>query len=308
MPAEDEATVPFPLTAIVGHDSLKRGLMLAAVNPRIPSVLVSGERDTGKRTAAHGLAGVLPPMQALEECPVQCQPGAKELCPACRSWTGKHKAVPVRTPFVEIPISVSEQRLLGWSKGERHVAGLLAQANGGFAFMERLNLFGEPVVERVLKVMDKGEVRAGGYWPASFSLVATMNEEDGELPEELASRFAMKIWVRSLADIEERLEILRRVEAYNADPRGFASHYAREESLVREKVANARRLLERADVPKKVLAVIERVCGKVGADGKDVQAYLREAALANAVYNGRNWATVEDVAEVADFVLGHRRG
>ena len=297
---------PYPLTAIVGHQGLKRGLLLAVANPRIGTVLISGERDTGKRTAAHGLAPLLPSLEAMEECPVHCSPSAKKKCPVCEAWGDKVKPRRVHMPFVEIPISASEDKLLGTMRGGAPSPGLLPMANGGLAFMERANLFSEGVLSLVLDVRDAGKVERNGTWPAQFTLVATMNEEEGELAEELLERFSMMIHVSSLGDIEERLEILRRVEAYKSGPREFAGHYAREESAVRESLASAKRMLDRADVPKKVASIIEKVCRKVGADGETAMQNLREAALANAILDGRSWASVEDVAEVADFVLKHQ--
>jgi len=297
---------PYPLTAIVGHQDLKRGLLLAVANPRIGTVLISGERDTGKRTAAHGLAPLLPFLDAMEECPVQCSPSARKKCPVCESRGGKAKPTRARMPFVEIPISATEDKLLGSMRGGAPNPGLLATANGGIAFMERANLFSEGTLGLVLDVRNAGKIERNGAWPAQFTLVATMNEEEGELAKELLGRFSMAIHVSSLGDIEERLEILRRVEAYKGGPREFAGHYAREEAAVRERLVAARKMLDRADVPKKVTGVIEKVCKKVGADGESALRNLREAALASAILDGRSWATVEDVAEVADFVLKHQ--
>ena len=42
----------FPFTALVGQAPLQRALLLAAIDPAIGGVLVSGPRGTAKSTAA----------------------------------------------------------------------------------------------------------------------------------------------------------------------------------------------------------------------------------------------------------------
>jgi Mg-chelatase subunit ChlI len=133
-----------------------------------------------------------------------------------------------------------------------------------------------------------------------------MNDDEGELPDELRGRFVLRASAHSLVDIEERLEIIRRVEAYKAGPIEFVGHHEKESTVLRGKLAAARKLIGRADAPAKLLQAMERMTAKAGAGGK-AAANLREAAIANAVYDGRSWATMDDVAEVIDFALQHQR-
>ncbi|MFH0815390.1 MAG: ATP-binding protein [Methanobacteriota archaeon] len=297
---------PFPFTGVVGQNALKRGLLLSVVNPRITSLLLSGERDTGKRTAARGLAALLPEMDVAEGCPVSCIPTARERCPACKAASNPKSRVRARMPFVEIPISATIEKLRG-GKGNPPRPGLLSKANRGFALMERANLFSEDILKFVLDATENRKVEANGAWPTAITLIATMNDDEGELPEDLRRRFVLRASARSLSDIEERLEIVRRVEAYKAGPAEFAGHHEKESAIVRGKLAAARKLIGRADVPQKVVQAIGRVGRRVGADERAV-ANLREAAIANATYDGRSWATMDDVTEVVDFALQHQKG
>jgi magnesium chelatase subunit I len=58
-------TGPFPFSAIVGQDEMKRAMILTAIDPGIGGVLVFGDRGTGKSTAVRGLAALLPPIRAV---------------------------------------------------------------------------------------------------------------------------------------------------------------------------------------------------------------------------------------------------
>ncbi|NBT11377.1 MAG: hypothetical protein EBT24_10385, partial [Betaproteobacteria bacterium] len=55
---------PFPFSAIVGQDEMKRAILVTAVDPSVGGVLILGDRGTGKSTAVRALAALLPPIRA----------------------------------------------------------------------------------------------------------------------------------------------------------------------------------------------------------------------------------------------------
>lgn len=56
--------------------TMKRALLIAAVDPGIGGVMVFGDRGTGKSTAVRALAALLPEMRAVKGCAYHCDPNA----------------------------------------------------------------------------------------------------------------------------------------------------------------------------------------------------------------------------------------
>ena len=107
---------PYPFSAIVGQDEMKRALMLAAVDPSIGGILVFGDRGTGKSTAVRALAGLLPPMMVAGDCRYNCDPSVKSLyCARCREQeqSGKLKPRKVAVPVIDLPLGATEDRVAG---------------------------------------------------------------------------------------------------------------------------------------------------------------------------------------------------
>ncbi len=184
-------------------------------------------------------------------------------------------------------------------------------ANRGYLLIARANLLDSELLNRILDISEMGiHVSDGKHGqfthPARFNVMATMNPEDGELDQDVLERFSMAVQVQSIKDIEERIEIVRRVEAYRQDPQNFVNRNRREMDAFAARVKRARDLVNRVDMPKKVGDAMNKILGRVGQDNERARKALTEAALANAAFNDRVWATLDDVGEVGDMVLGHR--
>lgn len=304
---------PYPFTGIVGQQAMKRCLLLLAANPDIGSLLIMGENGTGKVTAASAIKQLLPPIETVMDCISNCDPrNHKQLCIECSKAAekGELEQTSIPTPFIRLPIGTSRQRIFGgFEKSGAFIPGLVAIANRGYLLMERANLQDPDYLRNILDTVERGEYKCkeGDHeyiHPASFALIATANPGDGEIDPEIMSRFNMLVTVHSIRDVEERIEIVRRVESYKDDQIAFIERSQREEEKLRKKIHKARRLLRRADIPKKTMTVIETVIKKVGSDA--ARDALIEVTKANAAIDDRQWATVEDIADVVDIVLGHR--
>ena len=137
----------YPFSAIVGQERMKRGLVLNAINSQIGGVLIRGERGTAKSTAARALAALLPNIEVVQGCRFGCEPNRPDLaCDECRERLDRDGRLDGEfrvTPFVDLPVSATEDRVVGTldiekaiQMGERHFEpGILAAANRGIHSM-----------------------------------------------------------------------------------------------------------------------------------------------------------------------------
>ncbi len=152
----------YPFTAVVGQERMCRALILNAVNPRIGGVLIRGERGTAKSTAARALAALLPDVRVVADCRFGCDPGkTSTLCTECKERVAQNEVLPVemrRTSFIDLPVSATEDRVVGTldieraiKEGERHFEpGVLAAANRGLLYIDEVNLLDDHVVDLLL--------------------------------------------------------------------------------------------------------------------------------------------------------------
>ena len=281
---------------------MKRALLIAAVDARIGGVMVFGDRGTGKSTAVRALAALLPPIAASD--------GFQDGTPR----KGK-----VAVPFVDLPLGATEDRVVGALDLERALGagvkayepGLLARANGGFLYIDEVNLLEDHIVDLLLDVAASGEnlVEREGLsvrHPARFVLVGSGNPEEGELRPQLLDRFGLSVEVRTPQDLKQRVEILKRCDAYEREPEAFAETWRKAERKTLKQIARGRDALASVTVPDAVLEYASRLCIAVGADGLRGELTLMRAARALAALDGAGVATTGHIATVAPMALRHR--
>ena len=313
----------FPFTALVGQDKMKRALVLNAVSPEIGGVLIRGERGTAKSTAARALAALLPEIEAVEGCPFGCDPHDRDrLCSYCRERLARGEALPTlrrRTRFVDLPVSATEDRVVGTldieralQAGERRFEpGVLAAAHRGLLYVDEVNLLDDHVVDLLLDsaAMGVNVVEREGIsfiHPARFILVGTMNPEEGELRPQLLDRFALCVEVRSLPDAASRVLVLERRLAYEADPAAFSAQWAPEEEALSRRIAEARRRLPGVTYTPADLQAIAELTASLEVDGHRGDLVILKTARANAAFEGRMGLTASDIVQAAEIALPHR--
>ncbi len=312
----------YPFSAIVAQDEMKLALLAVAVDPSIGGVLVFGDRGTGKSTAVRALAALLPAMRAVEGCRYRCDPGANgSMCSECRDrGNGKpFRSVTVPVPVVDLPLGATEDRVVGALDLERALSqgikafepGLLARAHRGFLYIDEVNLLEDHLVDLLLDVAASGEnvVEREGLsvrHPARFVLIGTGNPEEGELRPQLLDRFGLSVEVRTPAEIEARIEVVRRRDAFERDPAAFIASWKAEEDRVRRQVTAARKRLPSVEVPDSVREIAARLCMSLGTDGLRGELTLIRAARAIASLERRSAVTLAHVRRVAPSALRHR--
>ena len=224
----------YPFAAIVGHDNMKRALLLNAVNPRIGGVLIRGDRGTAKSTAARALAALLPDVKVVEHCRFGCDPHQPtQWCTECQESASGNESLPgiMRpTSFVDLTLDI-EQAI---QRGERHFEpGVLAAANRGLLYIDEVNLLDDHVVDLLLDsaAMGVNVVEREGISfspPARFILVGTMNPEEGDLRPQLLDRFALAVDIRGLDDSRDRVAIMERILEFASDPIAFREKWQSE--------------------------------------------------------------------------------
>lgn len=159
---------------------------------------------------------------------------------------------------MELPISATEDRVVGTmdlehalKEGEKKIEpGILAQAHRGILYVVEVNLLDDHVVDVLLDsaAMGVNTIEREGIsfsHQARFTLVGTMNPEEGELRPQLLDRFGLCVTIEGLRDAAERVEVIKRRSAYEADPAGFAARWSAESGrLASDIVAASQRYSE----------------------------------------------------------------
>lgn len=314
-------SIAFPFSAIVGQDEMKLALLATAIDPAIGGVLVFGDRGTGKSTAVRAMTGLLPEMKLVPGCPYNSAPDQPCQCEVCNPAKGKSRpqGKSSQVPVVDLPLGVTEDRVVGALDLERALVsgekafepGLLARANRGYLYIDEVNLLEDHIVDLLLDVATSGEnvVEREGLsvrHPARFVLVGSGNPEEGELRPQLLDRFGLSVEVSTPRDLESRIEIIRRREAFERDRTAFVKRWSSREGQVRAKLRRARDHLEDTDLSYEMMERITQLCIALETDGLRGELTLVRAARALAALHGDTEVTLEHVREAAPMALRHR--
>lgn len=318
------SSLPFP--AIVGQNELKRVLLAVATNDGLDGALIVGEKGTAKSTAVRGLVDLLPEQRAVADCPYGCAPDAPNLqCDDCRERDPE--AMPVETrpvPLVTLPLGATRDRVVGTLSVEDALAGaadfdpgLLARAHRGILYVDEVNLLDDHLVDVILDAAASGvnTVERDGVsvsHPAEFTLVGTMNPEEGDLRPQLRDRFALQATVEGCREIDQRVEIIDRALETDASGAGGSdgpepwTEYADETATLREELAAARDRLAEVTLPDDFKAEIADLCLEAGVDGHRGDVATARTAMTIAALEGRTTVIESDVHEAASYTLPHR--
>jgi magnesium chelatase subunit I len=318
----------YPFVAIVGQEKMKRALIFNIINPTLSGVLIRGEKGTGKSTAVRALAHILPKIQVVKDCPFNlekedpqglCAECPRKECSSVVLSGGEPEKIWREIRVVELPVGATEDRVVGTldlehalKKGEKRVEpGLLAAAHRGILYVDEVNLLDDHVVDVLLDsaAMGVNTIEREGVsfsHPARFTLVGTMNPEEGELRPQLLDRFGLCVHVEGLKDVESRVTVMERRVAFDEDPEGFCKLWEEESRALVERIEKARRLYPEVVVDRNLLFEIASYCLDVGVDGHRADIIMLKTAKTIAAFEGRKEVVKKDIEEAAELVLPHR--
>jgi magnesium chelatase subunit D len=308
----------FPFTAIVGQETLGEALLACAVDPRIGGVLVRGERGTAKSTAVRALAPLLGEVEVIAGCRFNADPLEGAACPDGPHDGGEVVRRPVA--LVELPVGATADRLLGSLDLDRALRdgvaafepGLLAAAHRGILYADEVNLLPDHLVDVLLDAAAMGRAHIereaiSVSHPARFLLVGTMNPEEGELRPQLLDRFGLSVDVAASTDPAQRVEVVRRRLAFDADPEAMRARFAADEAALAARVAGARDRLASVVLHERTLLLIAGICARLGVDGMRADIVCAQAARALAALDGDDAVGEDHVRRAARLALAHRR-
>lgn len=273
----------FPFAAICGMEKAKEAILLTLVNPFAGGLLLSGEKGTGKSTLIRS---------------------AREL---------------VDAPWVEIPISITEDRLFGSIDTEEAIRsghkkllpGLIDEADQGIIYIDDVNLLRDDLLSAVLNIREAGSYRLerdglSEERQTFFTVLAVMNPESGTLSASSLDRFGLFAEADPSYDDETRLEIIRRVLDFEKDGLAFRAKWQEETDALKKKIRDARAALSLVEVSSAMIQLAAVYTLKAHVAGHRADIYLIEAARAKAALEGRKYVLPKDLGKAAEFVLPHR--
>jgi magnesium chelatase subunit I len=318
--------LPFPFLAIVGQVEMKYSLLLALINPAIGGVLLVGPRGTGKTTAIRGLVDLVPEIPR-SLCYYGCLPddietgGIDAVCPNCATKfaMGEPLAALDKIRLVELPLNarlddvvgVVDDSITGHDRLRLH-RGILAHADHNLLLVDEVNLLADEVVDSILDAAAYGSytVRRGvtsATFRSRFVLIGTMNPEEGRLRPQIMDRFGLRIVVKGLTEMNQRLEAYKRVQAYQVNPRLVMQKYSDETKIAQTEVQMARDILANVKIPEYVTNLALDLIHQLNIESLRAELTLFEAARAFAALDGRLEVNSEDLHIIAPMALRMRR-
>jgi magnesium chelatase subunit D len=268
------------------------------------------------------LADLLENIKVVEDCPFNCDPeNAEDMCDLCfeRSQANRIRVIDRKTPVIDLPLGATEDRVVGSLNVERAIKegikalepGILAACNRGILYIDEVNLLDDHVADVLLDsaAMGVNIVEREGVsvaHPSKFILVGTMNPEEGEIRPQLLDRFGLQVSVVGIEDVDQRMQIAKMAEAFDADPDGFIQTSQKSQAELKEKISQARKILRKVSMSDDLLRSIASTCIDLGVKTHRAEIVINRTAKTIAAFEGRTEVNQEDVKKAMELALAHR--
>ncbi len=312
----------YPFFAIVGQMEMRLALILCIINPAIKGLLLIGPRGTGKTTAVRSLLTLMPTINR-SSCVYGCLPedilanGMDAVCPDCakRYSEGQSLTITDQVHLIELPISAKIDDVVG-GLDERELSherfrlrrGTLALSDHNILYIDEVNLVSDEIINCTLDAAAQGKytIRRGPYsatYNSRFTLIGSMNPEEGNLRPQIMDRFGLRIIVNRMTDAEDRLEVYKRVSDFQNHPTQTSLRFEPVTLVAKQEIQTARDLLPSIDIPDEVARFGIKIIQALEISSLRAELTLLETARAYAAADGRNSVVFSDIQSVAPMSL-----
>ena len=318
---------------------------MAAVDPSLGGVIIAGGRGTGKSVLARGLHSLIPPIEIIDnelirekltDNKISFRPISRNLDPTKpEEWDKNIKqliakiigidylsqieSIPskvVQAPFIQVPIGITEDRLVGsidvsasLNTGEQvFQPGVLAEAHRGVLYVDDINLLDDGIVNLILEATgrEQNNIERDGLslsHPCRSLLIATYNPEEGALRDHVLDRFAIVLSADQSIDNNQRVEITKSVLSHAENNIKFSEKWSEESDNLSTQLILARQWLKDVKITKEQITYLVNEALRGGVEGHRSELFAVKVAKANAALRGDENVNSDDLKIAVRLVI-----